>query len=127
MKFFKMIYWATTLIMAILVITSIYLNFFEFDRVAEFYDKIGIPEWLIYPSAVFKILCLITIFSRKFDMLKEWAYALLFFNAVLAFSSHQIEQDGMGIYSFIAAMVIIISRIFEEKVFPEPTKIAPAT
>lgn len=121
-----MIYWITTILMAILIVSSIYLNFFKFGGVSDFYDRIGFPAWLIYPSAILKILCLIAIFTRKSDMLKEWAYALLFFNAVLAFSGHQLEQDGMGMYAFAAAMFIMTSRIFEEKVYPEPMSMVPA-
>ena len=120
MKIYKMIYWATTFLMAVLVITSIYLNILKFDDVAKFYERLSIPDWVIYPSAIIKIIALIAIFTRKSGMLKEWAYAGLFFNAVLAFSAHQIEQDGMGAYAFIAAMAIMTSRIFEEKVYPEP-------
>ena len=127
MKIFKLIYWITTLVMVVLIITSIYLNLLKFDDVAKFYERLSIPDWVIYPSAIFKILALTIIFTKRTSMLKEWAYAGLFFNAVLAFSAHQIEQDGMGIYALVAAMAIMISRIFEEKVFPEVKSIPAVT
>jgi hypothetical protein len=103
--------------MTCLFIYSIYLNLFQYHNVVAFYERLGFPEWLIYPSAVLKVLGLIAIYTRKSDMLKEWAYAGFFFDAILAFSAHQMAQDGQGIFAFIAAISVMVARIFEEKVF----------
>ena len=119
MNAFKLTYWVATVIMAVLFISSIYLNIFGYEGVALFYERLGFPVWLIYISSMLKIVGLIAIFSRKSDMIKEWAYAGFFFVAIMAFSAHQIAQDGNGEFAFIAALAVMVSRIFEEKVYPE--------
>jgi hypothetical protein len=119
MKWYKLIYWIATIIMVGLFLFSSYLNAFHFEQVSEFYQLLGFPIWLVYPSAILKILAVIAILSRKSIILKEWAYAGLFFDSILAFSAHQMAGDGQGALAFIAAVSTITSRIFEEKVFPE--------
>ena len=119
MNAYKFIYWLATGVMAILIISSIYLNIFKYDGVVLFYERLGFPVWLIYISCLIKVVGLIAIFGRKSSMIKEWSYAGFFFLAILAFSAHQIAQDGNGEYAFIAALAVMISRIFEEKVYPE--------
>lgn len=121
MNVFKSIYWIATGVMSILFITSIYLNIFKYDDVVLFYDQIGFPDWLIYISIMLKVVGLIAIFTRKSEMIKEWAYAGFFFVSILAYSGHQIAQDGNGEFALIAALAVMVSRIFEEKAYPEKT------
>jgi len=115
----KLIYWGTTLTMVLLFSYSIYLNIFKYDQVEQFYGLLGFPSWLIYPSAILKVLGLLAILTRKSSLLKEWAYAGFFFDTILAFSAHQMADDGNGSAAFIAAICVMVSRIFEEKVYPD--------
>ncbi|NNF33393.1 MAG: DoxX family protein [Saprospiraceae bacterium] len=119
MNAFKFTYWIATVVMAILIISSIFLNIFKYEGVSIFYESLGFPIWLIYISCMLKVVGLIAIFSRKSDMIKEWSYAGFFFIAIMAFSAHQIAQDGNGEFALIAAIAVMVSRIFEEKVYPE--------
>ena len=120
MNIFKIIYWTATALMIALFLGSAGINIIQHDDVAEFYDVLNFPSWLIYPIAILKILGVVAILYRKSERLKEWAYAGFFFNAIMAFSAHQMTGDGGGTYAFIAAVAVMVSRIFEEKVFPDP-------
>lgn len=111
----KIIYWLATGIMAAVFIFSSYNYFFNYDMIAGFFDDLGFPRWIIYPLAVAKILGLIAIFSNVSKVLKEWAYAGFFFDAVLAFGAHYMAEDGQGLFSIIAIVTIVISRIFDER------------
>lgn len=120
MNIFKIIYWSATALMIALFLGSAGINIIQYGDVANFYDILNFPAWLIYPSAIFKILAIVAILFRKWERLKEWAYAGLFFNAIMAFSAHQMTGDGAGTYAAIAAVAVMVSRIFEEKVYPDP-------
>ncbi len=119
MKVFKALYWSATIIMVTIFLFTAGLNIFSMKQVAVFYSEIGVPVWMVIPVGFLKIAAIAIILSRRFDMLKEWAYAGLFFDAVLALTAHQISGDGAGWLAIIAALAVLISRILEEKVFPE--------
>ncbi len=119
MKVFKILYWSATIIMVTIFLFTSGLNIFSMKQVAVFYSEIGVPVWMVIPVGFLKIVAIGIILSRKFVMLKEWAYAGLFFDAVLALTAHQISGDGAGWLAMIAALAVLISRIFEEEVYPE--------
>jgi len=112
----KIIYWIATGMMAAIFIFSSYNYFFNYEMIAGFFDHLGFPRWIIYPLAVAKILALIAIFSNLSKVLKEWAYAGLFFDAVLAFGAHYMVEDGQGLFSIIAIVATLVSRIFDERI-----------
>ncbi|WP_299184031.1 DoxX family protein [uncultured Aquimarina sp.] len=121
MKNNKIIYRIATIIMSSVFTFSAGMYFLNYERVSGFFDNLGFPTWVIYPLAVLKIFGLIAIWTRKNNMLKEWAYAGFFFDATLAFFAHYMVADGEWQLSVIAIITIIISRIYEDKVFPKKT------
>ncbi|MFT5764818.1 MAG: hypothetical protein ACI8X3_002250 [Saprospiraceae bacterium] len=80
---------------------------------------LGFPSWIIYPSAILKVLGLLTIWSRISDFLKEWAYAGLFFDAVLALTAHYMAGDGFTMYASVVLVAIIVSRVLDRRAFAE--------
>lgn len=82
-----------------------------------FYTHLGFPGWLIYPSAILKILGVIAILSRKSALLKEWAYAGFFFDSAIALTAHTIAEDGAGLFAIVALFTTILSRIFHDRAF----------
>ncbi|WP_281986391.1 DoxX family protein [Aquimarina aggregata] len=122
MKTNKIIYWIATGLMTLVFSFSAGMYLFNYERASGFFENLGFPTWLIYPLAIAKILGLIAILSRKVTLLKEWAYAGFFFDAVLAFFAHQMIGDGEWIPSIIAIVTILISRIYERKVFVNRAK-----
>lgn len=117
----KFIYWVSITIVSILFLTSATMNIINYEIVADFYGKMHFPEWLIIPSALVKIFAIGAILFGKPKVLKEWAFAGLFFNAILAFSALQMNGNIAGMWAFIAAIAIMSARIFEEKAYPDVT------
>jgi len=111
----RLIYWVATALMALIFLFSSYNYFFNYEMIAGFFDNLGFPRWIIYPLATAKILGLIAIFSNFSKVLKEWAYAGFFFDAVLAYSAHHMAEDGQGLFSIIAIVAVVVSRIFDER------------
>lgn len=88
--------------------------FLNYEVMAGYYTALGFPTWLVYPSAIAKILGVIAILSRKSALLKEWAYAGFFFDAALAFTAHQIAQDGGWLFAAIALVSTVVSRALDK-------------
>ena len=82
--------------------------------VNSFFKELGFPVWLIYPLSVAKILGVVAILSRKNQLLKEWAYAGFFFDAVLASLAHGYAGHGWFGLSTIAIVLVIISRYLDD-------------
>ena len=61
---------------------------FNYEMVETMFTSFGYPTYIIYPLAGAKLLGLFAIWNPKFNVLKEWAYAGFFFDAVLASGSH---------------------------------------
>jgi hypothetical protein len=89
---------------------------FVYPRAEGFFISLGFPTWIIYPLAIAKILGVIAVLTKKSQLLKEWAYAGFFFDALLALVAHYIAQDGEFMPALISIILVIISRTFETKI-----------
>jgi hypothetical protein len=54
---------------------NVHLNY---DKISEYFPKLGFPSWLVAPLAAAKILGIIAVLSNKSKLLTEWAYAGFF-------------------------------------------------
>ena len=111
----KIIYWIATGIMCLIFGFSIFNYFFNHEMVSGFFVALGFPTWLIYPMAIAKILGIVAVLTQISPFLKEWAYAGLFFNSVLALAAHLQVSDGQWPGAAIALTAVIVSRIFLPK------------
>ena len=116
MKYAKIIYWITTVMLCGIMLFSAIMYFTKYEMVKGFFEHLGHPTYIIYPLAVLKILGVIAILSRKVDWLKEWAYAGFFFDMALATAAHHFAGDGLGL-SVIGIVLLIISYSLEKRVF----------
>lgn len=82
--------------------------------VASYFEMLHYPTNLVYPLAVAKILGVLAVLSNISKVLKEWAYAGFFFDAVLASLAHWTEGHGIGL-SFVAIALVLVSRAFWKK------------
>ena len=64
-----------------------------------------------------KILGVIAILSKQSRLLKEWAYAGFFFDFLLAISAHLNAGDGEFPLAVIALVLLLVSYVFDRKVF----------
>ncbi len=111
------IYWVCTVIFCCIFLFSAILYFTQYEMVKGFFKSLGYSTYLIYPLATTKGLGVVAIFSKKSGLLKELAYAGFFFDIVLAASAHFHANDGGQWLVLTAMLMLIISRIFDPKIF----------
>lgn len=112
----KIAYWIATAMMCLTFAFSAGMYILNYHEIVQIFPQLGFPSWLVAPLAALKILGIIAILSNKSKLLKEWAYAGFFFDAVLAFAAHYYAKDGQGFIAAIAIVAIIISRIFDDRI-----------
>ncbi len=117
MKTNKLIYWISTGLLCALMLFSASMYLTKPDMVAGFFKQLNYPTYLVYPLATAKILAVVTILSRKSAFLKEWAFAGIFFDVVLAFTAHIMAQDGGWMMAFAGIVLVVVSRFFDGRVF----------
>jgi DoxX-like family len=113
----KIIYWLATAIFCGIMLFSATMYFTKYEMVKGFFQSMGYPTYIVYPLATAKLLGIIAILTKKIPLLKEWAYAGFFFDAVFALSAHLVAKDGGYTMALVAMIMIVISRLYEGKVF----------
>lgn len=121
MKTNKIIYWLATGFLTLVFLFSASMYLFNYERASGFFINLGFPTWLIYPLAVLKIGGIVAIISKKSKFLKELAYAGFLFDAILALVAHIKVADGEFAPAAIAIIAVVISWIYDRKVFSNKT------
>ena len=111
----KIIFYAATGLLTLLMLFSAGMYFFNHEEVAGMFTSFGYPTYIIYPLAVAKLLGLFAIWNPNFKAIKEWAYAGFFFDFVLAFFAHYMISDGGESFSIAAIALLVVSYIYSKK------------
>jgi len=106
MKLLRIIYWIFTLITCGIFIFSAQMYFRNTEVVQGYFENLNYPSYIVIPLAIAKIIAVIMVLWRKIPWMTEWAYAGLFFDAVLAFTAHIVAKDG-GYYFSLAVMICL--------------------
>ena len=114
----KILFWASTSMLTLIMLFSVYNYFFIYTVISGFYVNMGYPTYLIYPLAVAKILGLVAVWGNFSKSLKEWAYAGFFFNTVLAFFAHFMVSDGQHMGAVLAFIAVLLSYFTGKAVRP---------
>ena len=114
----KILFWASTGLLTLLMLFSVYNYFFNYEMIVGFFESFGYPTYLIYPLAIAKLLGLLTIWTNVNRWLKEWAYAGFFFNTLLAFFAHYMIADGEHMGALIALILVLVSYVTGKTVRP---------
>ena len=112
MKRNKIIYYAATALLSLMLLGSAGMYVFNHEVVKELFVSFGYPTYIIYPLAAAKILGLIALWIPNYKTLKEWAYAGFFFDFILAFFAHYMIGDGGQGGSIIAIVLLGFSYYF---------------
>ncbi|MFK2820151.1 DoxX family protein [Flavobacteriaceae sp. LMIT009] len=115
MKRDKIIYYASTGLLTLLMGFSVFMYLFNHEEVKGMFTSFGYPTYIIYPYAFAKILGVIGIWQNKFVLLKEWAYAGFFFAFILAFFAHYMIGDGEQMGAVVALVLLLTSYFFGKK------------
>ncbi len=82
------IYWIATVFVSFGMLSSGFLQLLKIKEASEIVINLGYPSYFLSIIGVWKILAVIAILIPRFPLLKEWAYAGLFFVMTGAFVSH---------------------------------------
>ncbi|WP_103069218.1 DoxX family protein [Aquimarina sediminis] len=113
----KIIYWIATGALCAILLYSAQMYFFKTEMVEGFFKNFNYPTYIVIPLAIAKVLGVIAILTNKIKWIKEWAYAGIFFDLVLASLAHYYAGHPVGL-SVYAIVILIISYIVGKKIRP---------
>jgi uncharacterized membrane protein len=87
------IYWTATGLLAFGMLGSGLAQIFHAKDMVDLIVPLGYPLYFLYIIGVWKVLGVIAILIPRFKLVKEWAYAGLFFLMTGAFLSHLLSGD----------------------------------
>jgi hypothetical protein len=103
----KIAYWATTAIVAVMLLGSLsYLTGNE--QVVSGFAKAGYPQHLRIVLGIAKPAAAIVLLLPGFALLKEWAYANVTFALVMAFISAYSSGEGPQVWSLPPAILVLL-------------------
>jgi hypothetical protein len=90
----KIIYWVSTGLLAVGMLGSAMAQLFHAKEMVDLVVPLGYPLYFLNIIGTWKILAVIAILIPGFILLKEWAYAGLFFVMTGALISHLASGDS---------------------------------
>ena len=102
----KIIYWIATSWLALGMTSTGIVQIIKMKEEVDMMAHIGYPLYFLTIIGVWKILGVIAILIPKFPVLKEWAYAGIFFAMSGAVFSHLAAGDGAK--EFFGPVLLII-------------------
>src|SRR5688572_27288068 len=88
------IYWLTTALMSVGMLGSGLAQILQAKDMIAIITPLGYPSYFLYIIGTWKILAVIAILVPGFKLIKEWAYAGLFFVMTGALISHLAMGDN---------------------------------
>lgn len=105
------IYWIATGLLSFGMLGSGISQILHLEDMMKIMSPLGYPSFFLTIIGVWKVLAVITILLPGFKLLKEWAYAGLFFVMTGAFMSQLAVGHGFGelVGPFFQTIFIILS------------------
>jgi uncharacterized membrane protein YphA (DoxX/SURF4 family) len=92
----KIIYWASTLWLALGMLSTAAVQVFHVHAKVDFITHLNYPVYFLTILGIWKILGVAAVLIPKFPLLKEWAYAGFFFVMSGAILSHLSAGDQVN-------------------------------
>lgn len=104
-------YWIITAILSFCIFSGGLAQALQVKGVVQGFKPLGYPDYFISIIGIWKVLGVIAILIPKFKLLKEWAYAGLFFTMTGAVISHIASNDvhPQIIAPFLLAVFTVLS------------------
>lgn len=103
------IYWSATGLLALGMLGSGISQLLRAKQMVDILTHLGYPVYMMTILGVWKILGVIVILIPGFKLVKEWAYAGLFFTMTGALISHLIVGDsGKAVIGPLAQTIFIV-------------------
>jgi len=114
-------YWIITAILSFCIFSGGLAQALQVKGVVEGFKPLGYPTYFISIIGVWKMLGIIAILLPKFKLLKEWAYAGIFFTMTGAVISHIASNDVK--VQIIAPIVFVVFTVLSWYLRPADRKI----
>lgn len=95
MKAIKITYWATTVIVAIMMVYSAYAYLTQ-DTMLQAFRHLGYPDYFRVELAYGKLIGAILLLAPVSARIKEWVYAGFIITFVSAFIAHTVSGDPVN-------------------------------
>jgi hypothetical protein len=118
-------YWIITAILSFFIFSGGLAQAMQLKGVVEGFKPLGYPTYFISIIGVWKVLGVIAILLPKFQLLKEWAYAGIFFAMTGAVISH-IASDDVNV-KIIAPFLLAVFTVLSWYLRPADRKIVSVT
>ena len=113
-------YWITTGLLCFCLLGGIG-QLFQVKQIVDGFAPLGYPVYFISIIGFWKVMAIIAILIPKFPLLKEWAYAGVFFAMTGASASHIAVNDAA--FHIIAPLIIASLAIVSRYLRPTSRKI----
>lgn len=114
-------YWIITVILSFCIFFGGLAQALQLKQTIEGFKPLGYPTFFISLIGIWKVLGVIAILAPGFKLLKEWAYAGIFFTMTGAVISHIASNDIKA--QIIAPVVLAILTILSWHLRPADRKI----
>jgi hypothetical protein len=118
MKKTKIIYWVSTILLAVLMLFATVPDLLVLPDAVKFMAMLGYPKYLILFLGVAKLLGIIAILVPGFPRIREWAYAGLAFDLIGAtYSSIAVGPvQPQMLFMLVFFIPLIVSYIYYHKI-----------
>jgi hypothetical protein len=106
----KIIYWISTIWLALGMLSTGLVQLFKMDEEVKMITQLGYSDYILTILGIWKILGVIVVLVPKFALLKEWAYAGFFFTMSGAVFSHLAIGDDPKEF-FGPALLLILTMV----------------
>jgi uncharacterized membrane protein YphA (DoxX/SURF4 family) len=125
MKIKSIIYWTATAILAFALVSGGAGQVAHAWGTLETVTVLGYPAYFVTIIGLWKILGGIAILLPRFPLLKEWAYAGIFFEMTGAAASHAFAGDyGNNGFHLIAPLLLAILAVISWALRPASRRVA---
>ena len=114
-------FWIITAILSFCIFSGGLAQAFQVDGVVKGFKPLGYPNYFISIIGIWKVLGIIAILIPGFKLLKEWAYAGIFFAMIGAVISHIASNDVS--LQIIAPIVLAVFTVLSWYLRPADRKI----
>lgn len=114
----NIIYWASTILVSVLLAWSAFAYFFHEATLIGVRD-LGIPDYLRIQFAIFNIVAIILLLFPTIPIqIKEWGYAFAAFFLITAIVAHAAHNDPFyfSIINIFFIGLLIVSNIYLHKI-----------
>ena len=121
----KIIYWVSTLWLALGMTSTGIVQLFQMKEEVGFILKMGYPSFFLSILGLSKLLGVVAVLIPKFPLLKEWAYAGFFFTMTGALYSH--IASGNSISEMFPPLLLLVLTIVSWYFRPAERKVMQAS